>query len=141
MNGSFDLHVDLYRFSAILILKETSEECEKELLDLWSLNIPKDPYRVPIDNIDFWGRFSVLDTEHPEYGEMCALMIVTGKPEGWSQRKWKDELQVTIAHECIHMAYHILDSVGVVIEPNNHEALTYLVSFLQREVTAKLNKK
>lgn len=39
-----------------------------------------------------------------------------------------------LAHECVHCGWHILDDVGVDLDADNHEALTYLVGWLAEEV-------
>lgn len=41
----------------------------------------------------------------------------------------------TLAHECIHAAWDILDYAGVQVEKRNHEQLAYLVGFLVGEVS------
>lgn len=38
----------------------------------------------------------------------------------------------TLAHEMVHVAYRLLGVVGVKLEPENHEALAYLVGYLVR---------
>lgn len=48
--------------------------------------------------------------------------------------KHPDEWMVTAAHECLHAAYSILDVCGVEVDPDNHEALTYLHGYLFRKV-------
>lgn len=39
-----------------------------------------------------------------------------------------------IAHESIHAAIFVLDNAGVKIDPDNHEALTYLAESIVRKV-------
>lgn len=39
-----------------------------------------------------------------------------------------------IAHEVIHAAWFVLEDAGIEIGPKNHEALTYLVGFLIRNI-------
>jgi len=39
-----------------------------------------------------------------------------------------------LAHECVHCAWDILNDRGIAIDPDNHEALTYLVGWLAEEV-------
>lgn len=38
-----------------------------------------------------------------------------------------------VSHECFHMTYFILDSVGVEIDGDNHEAACYLLGYLVRK--------
>jgi hypothetical protein len=63
-------------------------------------------------------------------------------------RFWKDEKQnvrffiiidekdledTTIEHELIHLTWDILDYCGIVITPDNHEAMTYLFEHLLKQ--------
>lgn len=48
---------------------------------------------------------------------------------------WLQEKNLsTIAHEAVHAAWFILDDVGVKISADNHEALTYLVSYIIKNI-------
>lgn len=38
-----------------------------------------------------------------------------------------------VAHEAIHSAYRMLEYVGVEVDPDNHEALTYLVTWIMEQ--------
>lgn len=44
----------------------------------------------------------------------------------------------TLAHECLHLGYAILDHRGVEVCPRNHEALAYLVGWLTEHVNQKV---
>jgi hypothetical protein len=51
----------------------------------------------------------------------------------------------TIYHEALHMSWYILDYFGVALDANNHEAQTYLQSYIGDEIikflkTLKKNK-
>lgn len=46
----------------------------------------------------------------------------------------------TVAHECVHAAFDILDHVGVKVDPNNHEALAYMIGHLAGECHLALRK-
>lgn len=46
----------------------------------------------------------------------------------------KNVKQGIIAHECIHAAWHILDSVDIKVTVNNHEVLAYLTEFLVNKI-------
>jgi len=48
----------------------------------------------------------------------------------WTRDRRGRKLQRTLAHECIHAAYHTLDARGVKLCVDNHEALNYLVELL-----------
>lgn len=37
-----------------------------------------------------------------------------------------NRIYTTASHEAIHMAYFMLDLVGITVDPQNHEALTYV---------------
>lgn len=40
----------------------------------------------------------------------------------------------TVAHEALHLAWYILDSYGVRVSINNHEALAYLQEHLVAQI-------
>lgn len=44
----------------------------------------------------------------------------------------------TLAHEAVHAAHLLLDYAGVVIEPQNDEAMAYLVGFIVKRTGAAL---
>ncbi|USE79495.1 hypothetical protein NDR89_23170 [Cupriavidus gilardii] len=46
----------------------------------------------------------------------------------------------TASHECVHMAYYVLDCVGVEHDAGNHEAFAYLQGWLLGEVMAAYAK-
>lgn len=43
----------------------------------------------------------------------------------------------TVVHECLHMAWFVLDYVGVEIDQDNHEALAYLQEHLVKQLQDK----
>lgn len=47
------------------------------------------------------------------------------------------EMISTIAHELIHACWFILDSVGIKIQEDNHEALTYLQGYFMSRLLKK----
>ena len=40
----------------------------------------------------------------------------------------------TIAHECVHLTWYILESVGVKVNLENHEAQAYLLEYIIFEI-------
>lgn len=42
----------------------------------------------------------------------------------------KDQIDQILVHECVHAAWRVLDSAGVDLTADNHEALAYLTEFL-----------
>jgi hypothetical protein len=46
----------------------------------------------------------------------------------------------TVHHESIHVAWNILDRVGVRIDGSNHESLTYLESYIAEVVCNQIEK-
>lgn len=44
-----------------------------------------------------------------------------------------------IVHECVHMAWFILDRAAVKLDGNNHEAQTYLIEYLVRAICDKVS--
>ena len=79
-------------------------------------------YSITLSDAEYsLGRMSVIDhksngTEH--------IVIMLGNESDNS----------TIAHECLHAAYYILEAIGQDCPQQNHEALAYLMSFLIREI-------
>jgi hypothetical protein len=76
----------------------------------------------------------VIEAGSESNRDMPSLQFITAKPDGFTKKAWAEELHITIAHECIHMAFDCLQIAGVKVGPKNHEALAYLHSFLQREI-------
>jgi len=46
----------------------------------------------------------------------------------------------TIHHEAIHVAWNILDRVGIKIDESNHEALTYLSGYIASRADEQIDK-
>ena len=44
----------------------------------------------------------------------------------------------TISHETIHVAWDILETHGIIIDSQNHEALSYLVGFIVKKINEGL---
>jgi len=45
-----------------------------------------------------------------------------------------------VAHECLHVTFHILDTCGVEYDSQNHEAFTYLHGYIVEQVDKRLEK-
>ena len=45
-----------------------------------------------------------------------------------------------VAHESVHCAYAILKTVGVTVDADNHEALTYLTSYIYSNIERIMQK-
>ena len=43
------------------------------------------------------------------------------------------DLMDAISHECLHMTWFILDNVGVEVDAENHEMMTYALGYLVRK--------
>jgi len=72
---------------------------------------------------------SVVEMTHKGEGLVDNLFLLPSNVE-----------QHTVAHECVHMAWDILDLVGVRVEADNNEALAYLVGYLMKEVNIIITK-
>lgn len=49
-----------------------------------------------------------------------------------------DRSLVTLSHECIHVAYMMLDMVGIQHDVTNHEALCYLQHYIFEQCARKM---
>lgn len=60
-------------------------------------------------------------------------------PEGYPPFVWVKNLKdiSTLCHEITHACYAILDHHGVEVDADNHEALTYLQTFLLEKILIK----
>lgn len=45
-----------------------------------------------------------------------------------------------VAHECLHVTFHILDVCGVEYDSNNHEAFTYLHGYIVEQVDKRVER-
>lgn len=135
MSSSYNIHVPIYRFNLILVTGDTAKDCEEETARLWAENNPLDPFLAPPKSLDFYGTFYDVESPHPDCRNMPVIMVVMKQNQygKFSDKEWQEEIHMNIAHECIHAAFHVLDHVGITVDNNNHEALTYLVGFLQKE--------
>lgn len=131
---SYHLDVDIYRYKSVLIIGKDPTECNSHLAELWAENNPDDPHMEFIGKQNFNGRFTQTSSSHPNAVNINVIMICVGKPDKYDQDEWETEIQITIAHEAIHMAFDILNHVGIDIDHDNHEALTYLVSYIQKQI-------
>ena len=49
-------------------------------------------------------------------------------------------LDCTIVHEAVHLSWYILESVGIKVTAENHEAQAYLVEFLVKKIKEVIKK-
>ena len=61
-----------------------------------------------------------------QFSDLKDAVIVTFFPDCYSVS--------TLSHECVHIAWKILDRAGVEVYCDNHEALAYLVGWLSKEI-------
>lgn len=136
MSSSYNIYVPIYRFNLILVTADTAKQCEEESARLWAENNPQDPFLAPLSKHEFYGRFTVVESPHPDCRNMPVLSVVMQQTSGvhrYNKEDWKEQIRMNLFHECIHAAFHILNDRGVIVDANNHEALTYLVGYLQEE--------
>lgn len=92
------------------------------------------------DRIDAW-RGSKGLARVP--GALNAYAVVDTDPAGvdWFSAYIPAECSVeTVAHECLHMAFNILESYDVEISMRSHEILAYLQQHLFSQVLARRRK-
>jgi hypothetical protein len=63
-----------------------------------------------------------------EEGEAVCMML---SPEIKNNAKY-------LIHECLHAAWFVLDNVGVDVDVDNHEVLSYLQGYLYERIVKKL---
>ena len=107
------IHVPIYNHVVVVYIGSTLEESIK--------GIEKD-YSVKLEGLEYaLGFYEVIENKSKK-----AEHIVVGLSDSCKN--------TTIAHECLHVAYFILEEVGQKCPQNNHEALAYLMSFLIEEI-------
>lgn len=82
----------------------------------------------------WFSKIGVNISNWPKYGE-----AFTWTKEGCFPVVYLPGIKTTnhisnMAHELIHVCWHVLDEDGIRISPDNHEVLTYLVSYLIKEL-------
>ena len=91
--------------------------------------INKDYSLTDIDNRADYLEASTIIMSHKEDGLIDNIFLLPSSVEPY-----------TIAHECVHMAWSILDLVGVKVEADNNEALAYLVGHLMDHAIEIIDK-
>lgn len=126
--ATYQLSVPIYKAEYVIAIGRTCSDCEDAIQETWELNSPKDPFTQRLDE-EVDGRFGSVTSGHPE----CRTLFYISIPlKGYGVRK----LAINISHESIHAAFNILEHVGVSVNADNHEALTYLSDFIQERVWA-----
>ena len=116
------IDIDLYRDGFYLVWPVNSESAEK-----WfnSNFIPDEPQSFPS-----------LDT-------LSSAIAVLGRPNVIFLTSWKknDPLCISdLAHECLHITNHILQSKGVKEAPSCDEVQCYMLTFIMEKCIHFLNK-
>jgi hypothetical protein len=135
---SINIPIDLYRFHLVVVAADTAQECEEELSDIWRESSPEDPFRPIQQDTAYWGKFSYTESGHPDCETMPYIAIITKSDGSMTKSEWAREMQVSIAHECTHAAFYILNERGVYVTMENHEALTYLASYIHKAINREL---
>lgn len=113
------IRIPIYNRNVVIYIGETTAEAIQAVEKDYEITEREYQYTL--------GRMLVIDnkkknTEH--------IVIMLGK----------DVENATVAHECLHAAYYIIDAIGQTIDEENHEVLAYLMSYLIREVDKIINK-
>lgn len=101
------------------------------------LDVVRDKYRVTFDNFDRYvtGYSFILEKDRGKYTDILMGLFIR-EPMIQGQKK-----QIhTIHHESIHVAWNILDRIGVKIDESNHEALTYLEGYIADKVYEQIEE-
>lgn len=106
------IHVDIYNYTVVVYIADTTAEAIKQVETDYSVTLN--------DTANTVGRMVVLTG--PKQQENVVIMLA------------KDSTNATVAHECLHSAYYILDYIGQECTEANHEVLAYLMSFLIKEI-------
>lgn len=139
---TFKITVPIYRTAVMFIVGESEIACEDELQEQWEYNNPMDPHvHANHQGKSYLGRASVVESDVKGTIAMRYIFLnLGGIIEEFGYSDISQEANFTIAHECIHAAYFILDDMGIRVKASNHEALTYLVSYLHRECAKCLSE-
>lgn len=106
------INVPIYNHTVIVYIADTALDAAKEVNKDYSVELKDDP--------SFIGRMVVLTG--PKKQEHIVIMLAN------------NSTNATIAHECLHAAYYIMDYIGQECPEDNHEVLAYLMSFLIKEI-------
>lgn len=95
-------------------------------------------YKVRFDNFDSYcgGYTAQMEKKTSKYKELNIFFFISSDKETCSADNWIH----SVHHEAIHTAWFILDYVGVKIDAENHEALTYLESHIASKVYEQILK-
>ena len=77
-------------------------------------------FGLPVE--DSWGGCAGFGTNG--YSDSDHFLVISAK---------KHYTMDVLAHEATHVSWHILDQMGVKLSADNHEAQTYLISWIMRE--------
>ena len=69
---------------------------------------------------------------------LAGLLCTTSNEHAWWFIYLEEKDLSTLSHEALHLAYMILDMVGIEHDINNHEALAYLQGHIFKEAATKL---
>lgn len=83
------------------------------------------------------GYTAVMEKFGKKHKELNMFFFITNKDPKLLGAK---DIVHTIHHEAIHTSWFILDYVGVKVDADNHEALTYLECFIAEKVYDQITK-
>lgn len=71
---------------------------------------------------------------HPEHGSYLYVLINTAEYEEFPPMRRR------IAHECIHLSWEIMDTLGIEVSAENNEIQAYIMEELVDKVTIMVDK-
>ena len=116
------IEIPIYNYPVILCFGD-NEDFEEYLLKSYKVR--------PSDNFDSFCEGYAMTLEKRMSGGIkelnSVLFIKSGDRQG-------NSVEETVNHEAIHISWHMLDFFGIKLSEDNHESLTYLVTYIYREV-------
>jgi hypothetical protein len=87
------------------------------------------------DQYNQWFRDRKMKSAEDKGTNACARCVTDPSGIDWFIAYIPKTLPaVTVCHECLHLAWFILESYGVKVEAKNHEALAHLMQHLARQI-------
>lgn len=107
------IHIPIYTDIVVFYIEDTIKEAVSKM--------DKDYQLEDRSDYNMLGLTSVITSSKLEREHIAICIEYTSKAS-------------TYCHECLHVAYYILDSKGITCPKSNHEPLAYLMSYLIDEV-------
>jgi len=101
------------------------------------IDILKSKFKCTVDNFDAYtqGYSCFLEKQTGKYTDILMLIFIREDMMPGAMHYVH-----TVHHESIHVAWNILERVGVKVDEANHEALTYLEGYIASKVYDQIEK-